>query len=497
MNRTLVVLTIAALLIPAGGTAGPAESPEPAAPWWATTLLDRDRDGLDDALSHAVGLVRVLVHYRHAPGADDVAALAREGAVVHSVFRSVPTVWATLPATALAAVSGLPGVVLVEQDAPVRPTLDETRPSVRADAAVRVHGIIGRGVAIAVFDAGFEETHRDFAGRVLASFDATLPQEVGGVLGSGVPVVPESTRGHGTHVAGVAAGSGAASAGRYAGVAPGAGLVNIKVFDGNDEGSVGNVLRGLDWVEARKSELGVRILLMSLGGRATDGTDALSRAIDAAADRGLLTVASAGNGGPDAHTVGVPGVARRALTVGAVHKSLAIADFSARGPTVDGRAKPDLVAPGVDVTAPLPSAAAGGGSYGALSGTSMSAPHVAGAAALLFEAQPALSPSAVKWILLASSRNLGPAHDAWHPAYGWGFLDVLTAVSAAKNASVLAKPPHAGKARAVPVDDGGELLARFGFETGPSMRSTAAEPAPAAAMVFAAAAAVALFRRRR
>ncbi|MGQ0537089.1 MAG: S8 family serine peptidase, partial [Methanobacteriota archaeon] len=380
-------------------------------------------------------------------------------------------------------------------DRPIDPLLDASRVLVPAHEAREDLDVTGEGVAIAVFDSGIDPNHPDLAEKIVASFDATIPRGlIPGLLDAQqIPVVPEYTGGHGTHVAGIAAGPGTESRGRFAGIAPGASLVNVKVFRQDGEGSTSYVLQGLDWILANRETLGVRVAVMSLGAPPTDGTDALSRAVDVAAERGVLTVAAAGNHGPDAQTVRVPGVAARALTVGAVDKTLRIGEFSSRGPTIDGRSKPDIVAVGVDVTSTVPVVTGRGEYYGTLSGTSMAGPMVAGAAALVFAANATLDPATAKYILVASSQAVGDNRHRWDPAYGWGLLDVEAAVRAARDPSILTLPPLSETARLVVPDDDVSPLVRLSFET---ERSGRAVPLFSQVLVVAALGLAALVGRR-
>ena len=474
MPRWAPLLLAALLLAPHGGAshgeAAPPDGPGGrggAAPWWARSGLDADRDGLDDALGEGPPgePLRVLLAYDHHPGPGDLARAEAAGARVDLAPRHFPLLAATAPRAALPALAALPGVVLVEREDALHRHLAESVPLVRAPEAWEETGATGKGVAIAVLDDGVFGTHPDFEGKVVARFDAA-PAAPGGALPlPDAAPLPSGGRGHGTHVAGIAAGTGARSGGAYRGVAPGALLVDVKVFGADDKATSATVLRGLDWVLDHAEETGVRVVVLSLGGRFSDGTDALSRAVDEATARGLVVVVSAGNGGPGPGSVTSPGTAATAITVGAVDKTLRPAPFSARGPTPDGRLKPDLVAPGVDITSTVPPASttalegvlSGRGTllYGPLSGTSMAAPHVAGAAALLLEANPALAPGEVKRALLEGARDLGePGPD---PVTGHGLLDVQAAARLA-SPEALAQQAVGGPAPAPPAPWPGVLL---------------------------------------
>ncbi len=279
--------------------------------------------------------------------------------------------------------------------------------------------INGTGIIIAILDTGIDSTHPDF------SFPNGTSKIVGAVSFTGEPT--SDAFGHGTHCASIAAGTGAASSYEYVGVAPGASLLNVKVLDNTGQGQEDWIISGIQWAVDNKAN----VLSMSLGTDVDgDGSDPLSTAVNGAVNQGAVCVVAAGNSGPQMYTLGIPGVAGLAITVGASSKSDVIADFSSNGPTSDYRIKPDVVAPGVDIVA----ARANGTSIGApvsdyytmASGTSMAAPHVAGAAALLLDAHPSWNPTIVKTALSNYAQDIG----ANVLAQGSGRIDVCQAVNA-------------------------------------------------------------------
>jgi len=198
------------------------------------------------------------------------------------------------------------------------------------------------------------------------------------------------------------------SGGSYRGIAPAADLYIAKVLDDQGNGRTSNVIAGLEWVV----DQGVSIVNLSLGSDGScDGTDALSEACDAAVAEGVCIMVAAGNAGPDSHSVGSPGCARDVITIGASTDEDTITSFSSRGPTEDGRVKPDVVFPGAKII----SARAAGTSLGRvvdtnyveLSGTSMATPHASGVAALLLAANASLTPAQIKERLMATAVDLG------------------------------------------------------------------------------------------
>jgi serine protease AprX len=306
-------------------------------------------------------------------------------------FRLTPSVAAAVTPDAIAEVSQLPGVERIWPDVQVHTCLDRSV-SLIGVPAVWSAGYTGRGQRIAVIDTGVDTEHPDLLGRVVATHDVT---------GEGF----FDKNGHGTHVCGIAAGAGRT----YRGVAPGAELVVAKVLKSNGFGQMSWVMEGLEWAVAQP---GVRVINMSLGANGpTDGTDPLSQTADAAVAKGIVICVAGGNEGPASGTIGSPGGARRVITVGALTDAETLADFSSRGPTTDGRAKPDVLFPGHGIVA----ARARGSSMGQVvdelytqaSGTSMACPHAAGAAALLLEANPRLTPADVKAIFMATALDLG------------------------------------------------------------------------------------------
>jgi subtilisin family serine protease/plastocyanin len=282
-------------------------------------------------------------------------------------------------------------------DAPVRALDADSTPQIGAPAAWEA-GYTGAGVTVAVLDTGVDATHPDLDDVTVGSRDFT---------GTGSTA---DGFGHGTHVASIALGSGDASDGVNRGVASGADLLVGKVLDDDGYGEMSWVIDGMEWAATE----GADIVNLSLGesGNYSDGTDPASLAVNAlSADHGTLFVISAGNEGEFGNgTVTSPGSADAALTVGAVDDSDEVTWYSSRGPRGgDNGLKPDVTAPGDAIVA---ARAAGTAmdtvvdEYHVLgSGTSMAAPHVAGAAAVLKQARPDLTGQELKSILMGSAQH--------------------------------------------------------------------------------------------
>ncbi|RKT55727.1 S8 family serine peptidase [Saccharothrix australiensis] len=310
--------------------------------------------------------------------------------------------------------SALPGVTSIRLDRKVRASeLDWNLTRVGAPGAWSA-GLTGAGTTVAVVDSGVDAGHPDLAGKV-TSEDFT---------GSGTTA---DQAGHGTHVASIVAGTGAAAGGARKGVAFDARLLSAKVLDANGEGQASWVIAGLEWATAR----GAKVVNVSLGGRATEGPDPLRDAVDRlSATSGALFVVAAGNRGWGQYTIDSPGVAESALTVGATTRTDAIAWFSSRGPAI-GRSglKPDLVAPGEEITAARAEGTGGEpGPYTTMQGTSQATPHVAGAAALLAQQHPEWSAQQLKGALVGTAT---PLPNAGLTAFdqGAGSLDLAGATT--------------------------------------------------------------------
>jgi subtilisin family serine protease len=300
-------------------------------------------------------------------------------------------------------------------DGQVHATLDRSTKQIGAPVAWAA-GYTGEGVKVAVLDTGVDQTHPDLAGQEILekNFSASADNV--------------DRYGHGTHVAATIASTGAKADGKFRGVAPGVRLLDGKVLGDGGAGAESGVILGMQWAV----EQGARIISMSLGGTDSSSVDPVEEAVNTlSAQHGTLFVIAAGNDGPRNTTVGSPGSADAALTVGAVDRNDQLAPFSSRGPRVgDGEVKPDITAPGVDIVA----ARAANGRVGTpvqdgyvrMSGTSMATPHVAGAAAILAQQHPDWTGSKLKAALTASAK---PTAGLTPFEQGSGRVDVPRAIT--------------------------------------------------------------------
>jgi serine protease AprX len=378
--------------------------------------------------------------------ASAVAAVHAAGGSVLQELPLVSGVVADLPAGAL-----LPGFTVADDRAlsvASAPRVDRATPSTgpsssdnlpsstaRSTLGLTASSPTGRGVTVAVVDTGIADVP-DLAGRVI-HVDVSSGRSRAD-YGDGY--------GHGTFVAGLVAGDGSSSGGRYAGAAPDARLLDIRVAQADGATSLISVLRGLQVVSARADELNIRVLNLSLdsGSPLPYQLDPLTLALEALWHQGITVVTAAGNDGPTPGTVSSPGLDPTLLTAGALDESGTaargddvVAPYSSRGPGPQGVAKPDLVAPGshlISLRAPgsvvdteNPESRVGPG-YFRGSGTSMSTALVSGTVADLLAARPDLTPDQIKALLTDSAYSSSGLGDS--TAAGAGGVDVAAALAA-------------------------------------------------------------------
>jgi subtilisin family serine protease len=280
--------------------------------------------------------------------------------------------------------------------------------------------LTGKAIRVGVVDTGIDGTHPDLAGKVVAFGDFVNKK-----------TTPYDDQGHGTHVSGTIGGS--AASGTGIGVAPDVRFIGAKFLDKNGSGSFANAILAMQWVVdpdgKPETDDGAMIVNNSWGGGSPSaGTDpasnALCQAVDAWVKLGVAPVFAAGNSGPSAKTIGLPGGCPSALTIGATDANDQIASFSSRGPAVwktGSFVKPDITAPGVKIKSSMP-----GNKYAELSGTSMATPHVVGVVSLIYQLQPKISAEQLLTVLKTSATKIGQDPNT----YGAGRIDALKAAQA-------------------------------------------------------------------
>ena len=308
---------------------------------------------------------------------------------------------------------------------------------IRADKAWEL-GYTGAGVTVAVLDSGVAPANdlTQPTSRLLASVDF-----VSGQTGHRDP------GGHGTHVAGIIAGNGYDSNGALKGVAPGANIVSVRVINGHGQATASSIIRGIQWVVENRDTYNIRVMNLSLGGRpsASYQNDLLAAAVEMAWKAGIVVVTAAGNHGPGVGSISTPGHDPFNIAVGAIDDKGTpdpsdddVPYFSARGPTLVGDHKPDILAPGRKIlslyalNSYLDGALPGrrmlsslSRPYFRLTGTSMAAPVVSGVVALLLQKKPNLKPDQVKYILANTARNVSGNSDT----VGAGVVDAYAALT--------------------------------------------------------------------
>lgn len=257
----------------------------------------------------------------------------------------------------------------------------------------------GKGVSIAFLDTGICQIP-DFQKRILCFKD---------FINSKAQLYDDN--GHGTHVAGIAS-----SSGHYKGVAPQSNIIMLKVLNDSGQGNASDVIAGIQWIANNYKKYNIRIVNMSIGTSTEVTNDPLVEAVEKLWDMGIVVVAAAGNNGPNPSTISSPGTSKKIITVASSDDEQYNKIFSGRGPTKDCVIKPDILAPGSNIS----SCKCNNGVYRKLSGTSMSTPIISGAIALLLEKEPNLKPDDVKYMLKLSSTSLNMLPNR----QGWGLLNV-------------------------------------------------------------------------
>jgi subtilisin family serine protease len=439
----LAVLTLALQIV--GSSGALADTPDTLGP------VAQERASI------AAGRSRVIVEFTVT--ADARVITGEQGRVIRLLSGQQAHV-AELDDRAIARLAADARIARITVDRPVFATLARVGATTGATPARERFGVTGLGIGVAIIDSGIASWHDDLW-RSLDSSDARARvvhvRDFTRDAQPGISDTASDGYGHGTHVAGIIAGSGYDSEGARIGMAPGAHLIDLKVLDAEGAGFISNVIEALDYAVAVKDVYNIRIINLSVASGVFESywNDPLTRAARRAWDAGIVVFAAAGNLGADARgdpqygLITSPGNAPWVVTVGASsHQGTTrrgddtTASFSSRGPSsIDFSAKPDILAPGVGIEslsdpnttlAMQFSAFLVNGArptryppYLSLTGTSMAVPTVAGIAALMLEANAALTPDAVKRILEYTAQTL-PGESPL--AQGAGLVNAVGAV---------------------------------------------------------------------
>ena len=415
------------------------------------------------ALLAPLALLAALAIPGAGPPSDDVVVLvtARDGRVGEAVqvveglggtvAMSLPVVGgfaAEVPVAALSQLEVSPAVAALRQDQHVQVQASGADPGGGPSSAYRdvigattlsAAGRSGAGVTVALVDTGVAPVD-DLRGRIVPVTD-----DVTGTVSDCVDFSGEGhcgdSYGHGTFMAGIIAGNGAASGGTHVGVAPGARILSLKVAGADGSSDVSKVVAAIQWVVSYRERYGIEVLNLSLGTDSVQSweVDPFNYAVERAWEAGITVVVSASNRGPSARTVSKPGDDPYVITVGAIDDRGTrpagddrLPDFSSRGPTAAGVAKPDVVAPGVrlvslrapDSTIDRNFAESVDGAYHRGSGTSMSTAAVTGGVALLIEQHQDWTPGQVKQALRSTAVRTASTDPS---AVGSGLVDLVAA----------------------------------------------------------------------
>ena len=482
--KRIILLPLAALALAACNDAQPTAPTAAMAPARLSTIGDGPRidPQLSAALATAAPAAQLVAIVNYDPARVSKLAIANQvmrlGAGVMT-FRNLSMLVTTGTPAQIRALAGLPGVESVYANRAVPTLLRESTQSIRADQ-VWAGGVTGKGIGVAILDSGINGLNADVAypTKTVANVKFTmhfsyltddttsLPRPGGQLVVENLPNT-DLTGGHGTHVAGIAAGNGGNSFGAYRGVAPGANLIGLSA--GETLVIVyASALQAVDWMLDNRVKYNIKVVNNSWGGTGEfDPTDPVIEAMKTVHDAGITVVFAAGNDGPDPNTMNYLSVAPWAISVAAgcklfvadptnsasqcvdpAGRAPVLAGFSSRGVAGDPLLHPDVTAPGVRIvsarsstgvvaplglTSDLNACNIGVQNlpyFTCMSGTSMAAPHVAGVVALMQEAANGrLTPDQVESILVMTARPQ-PGYANWEQ--GAGYVDAYAAVQAAR-----------------------------------------------------------------
>jgi subtilisin family serine protease len=439
INVSIAVLIFAAIPGSRAGWAQGCSTP----PVWASDGLrggdrDRNRNGVEDVIENLdpASIFNVLLALNACPSQDDLARFGQSGTVGFvGRYLSVVQLSGVTVSQALALGSD-PRVAMVDLERVGQAALNVTVPELLVRASPDYTPftvedsrpwITGAGIGIAVVDTGVDDGQHESLPLAIGGYNSVTHTELN----------PGDFDSHGTHMAGVVLGRGRVSRpGDLRGVAPGAHLIDVKVCRYINECPESQIMEGIEFAISRSVDWNIRVLYIGITiGIRSNGQDDISQMVNAAVANGLVAVVPAGNSG--SQLIGRIAGADRAITVGATDDTKTIyrgddtiGTFSSRGPRspdgdsdISDEQKPDVVAPGRLIFAPRYDTVS---LYTSKTGTSIAAAHVAGLAALMLQANPALTPAQVKKRIIDTAwRYLG---GGWNFAAGWGLVDAYKAV---------------------------------------------------------------------
>ncbi|MGB1461454.1 MAG: S8 family serine peptidase [Candidatus Thalassarchaeaceae archaeon] len=418
-NVAVAVLAILAFTPLSSSSIGIGDYQE--SPWWESTSMDLDGDKIHDAIWLAIdselydwvdeeNTISVIVDFDHTPTSQDQDMLEKE-VDFQTQFRYhlIDSIAGRIGVEDLLDASRLPGVVLIELDGILTTQMNDVNDIHGIPMIWEDTGYTGEGSVVSIIDTGIDSDHVGLDdldddnstndSKVIAFYDAVNNPE----KTNGTEIKAYDDQGHGTHCAGITAGTGAPDF-ENVGVAPQAQLVGVKVLDEGGSGSFATVMAGMEWTVDKRHDFNIRAASMSLGGFGliewtSSEEESVNRMANEMVRSGVALFIAAGNSAVSAQ-IGTPGSAEDVITVGALDKDTSIAVYSSQGPTEEGRVKPNIAFVGSSVMAPE---ANSGDGYVAYSGTSMATPGAAGLAALMYQANPDLSPFDVRNIMQETS----------------------------------------------------------------------------------------------
>ena len=385
--------------------------------WWENTNMDTNKDRIHDAIwmapesSHYDYLdennrISVIVDSDHTPTIEDERMLEQHVSFeVQFRYWLIDSIAGKVDIDLVTKIVELPGVVFVELDGRLEIQMNDVNEIHDVTQVWQDTGYTGTGSVVAIIDTGIDSEHVGLDDidddnstndpKVIAFYDPVNTPE----LTNGTEVKAYDDQGHGTHCAGITAGTGAPDY-QYKGVAPMAQLVGVKVLDSGGSGSFATVMAGMEWTVEKRHIFNIRAASMSLGGPgAIEWTSSEEESVNRMGNEmmreGVALFIAAGNSAFSAQ-IGTPGSAEDVITVGSLDKNTAIAVYSSQGPTEEGRVKPNIAFVGSSVMAPDYNT---GNGYTSKSGTSMATPGAAGLAALMYQANPDLSPFDIRNIM--------------------------------------------------------------------------------------------------